>query len=668
MKSPTKFLGSLLLALTLAACGGGGGGGGSEGGSTGTGSSSSSYASSAANTSSASSTASSVGSSARSSTASSTAPSLLTVAGAKRGADGSASLATFRTAQAMVRVGADAYLADGCALRKMNFASGATSTIAGLVDACNPVDGVGSAARFGEIKALTSDGSNLYVGESNTLRKLTLATGAVSTLATGLDGISGIVIVGSNIYLSHESNCSISKLVIGASVATTFAGLPGTCGTVDGIGSNARFDGPMGMASDGVNIYLGDSDYLRKIVIATGAVSTLAITSKSGFYDLTWPRGLVLEGNTLYIADTFWDRIFAIDLIAQTGVELARSITATSQDLSPSGGIVSDGSNLYVAGTPDWSSTTVITKRALAQPATVSIFAGASALDGIGTDARLNAPQGMVSDGSFIYVADSRNHAIRKYDPVTGLVSTLAGSLGVSGVTDGKGSLARFHSPRGIAIDGGNLYVTEEYSHSVRKIVIATGEVTTLAGVKGTSGATDGFGTLARFYNPFGIISDKNGALYVADTGNHTIRKIVIATGEVITVAGTAGQSASTDGIGNAARFARPTSLAIIGQNLYITTDYSDLRKMDLSSKAVSTPTLTTTGAGSLTWSYGLISDGNILYMTTRFSDGVYKIDPAAASFTRVIELDSEYGLVMHNSALYLSNISTNLISKVIGN
>jgi hypothetical protein len=147
-------------------------------------------------------------------------------------------------------------------------------------------------------------------------------------------------------------------------------------------------------------------------------------------------------------------------------------------------------------------------------------------VDGMGTAALFSYPGGITTDGINLFVADTFNNSIRKIVIASGEVTTLAGSLdGSSGPDDGTGSAAMFNHPRGITTDGRNLYVTETYNHIIRKIVIATAEVTTLAGSAFVWGAVDGTGTSALFRSPGGITTD-GISLYVADTDNSTIRKI----------------------------------------------------------------------------------------------------------------------------------------------
>ena len=158
---------------------------------------------------------------------------------------------------------------------------------------------------------------------------------------------------------------------------------------------------------------------------------------------------------------------------------------------------------------------------------------------------------------------------------LTAEVTTLAGES-TNGSRDGNGTSARFYQPFGITTDGTNLYVTDSKNHTIRQVVISTeAAVTTLAGTAGSQGSTDhGNGTSARFKSPKGITTDGTN-LYVADMSNHVIRQIVISTeAAVTTLAGTAGSVGSTDGNGTAARFRSPYGITTDGTNLYVTDSY----------------------------------------------------------------------------------------------
>ncbi len=198
-------------------------------------------------------------------------------------------------------------------------------------------------------------------------------------------------------------------------------------------------------------------------------------------------------------------------------------------------------------------------------------LAGANgSADGTGSAARFSNPIGVAVDSAGnVYVADIVNDTIRKITP-TGVVTTLAGLAGASGSTDGTGSAARFNAPQNVTVDSaGNVYVADALNHTIRKITSA-GVVTTLAGLAGTSGSADGTGSAARFKFPYGVAGDSAGNVYVGDTGNNTIRKIT-STGVVTTLAGLAGTSGSADGTGSGARFHQPESLAVDSAgNIYV--------------------------------------------------------------------------------------------------
>lgn len=146
--------------------------------------------------------------------------------------------------------------------------------------------------------------------------------------------------------------------------------------------------------------------------------------------------------------------------------------------------------------------------------------------DGSGSAARFYNPGGLAVDSAGnLYVADFGNHTIRRIAP-NGMVTTVAGRPQSSGGADGPGSSARFNRPSGVAVDSaGTLYVADEGNHTIRRIA-GNGNVSTFAGFTGTSGDIDGVGTSARFYFPIDVAVDGGGNLYVADYGNNTIRKI----------------------------------------------------------------------------------------------------------------------------------------------
>lgn len=181
-------------------------------------------------------------------------------------------------------------------------------------------------------------------------------------------------------------------------------------------------------------------------------------------------------------------------------------------------------------------------------------------INGSMAEARFRSPRGiaLLLSGSG-YIADSGNHVIRFINTTTEAVTTLAGS-GSAGAADGTGSAASFSSPEGLALDKlGNLFVADTGNATIRKITPA-GVVTTFAGSAGQTGTSNGTGSAARFSQPCALCFDTSGNLYVADRGNHLIRKVTPA-GVVTTLAGKANTAEHKDGSGSLAIFNTPRGI-----------------------------------------------------------------------------------------------------------
>jgi hypothetical protein len=256
-------------------------------------------------------------------------------------------------------------------------------------------------------------------------------------------------------------------------------------------------------------------------------------------------------------------------------------------------GLVSDNAgNLFVADSLNQTIRKVeVATAAVSTVAGLADHGGSS--DGTGANARFNFPVALAYDGAgALFVADQSNHLIRKIVLPTAAVTTIAGSASVAASDDGIGPSAHFDAPAALALDGaGNLFVADKAMNVIRKIALVSGTVTTLAGVAGGSGGADGAGTTARFNGPAGLACDGAGNLFVADTGNYTIRKIVLATATVTTLAGTAGVSGGESGTGAAARFLAPTALAMNGAGDLLVADTEDdtIRKVNVATRLVTT-------------------------------------------------------------------------------
>ena len=180
------------------------------------------------------------------------------------------------------------------------------------------------------------------------------------------------------------------------------------------------------------------------------------------------------------------------------------------------------------------------------------------------------------AQGNTYYTGDQ---TINKVDPA-GNVLVLAGAAGVTGSADGQGASARFDQPWGIAIDVvGNLYVTDSNNNTIRRIT-PVGAVTTLAGTAGEIGSTDGTGSAAKFNYPTGIVIDTTGNLYVADTWNNEIRKIT--PGSVVsTIVGRVNRMGFISGTLPGA-LSHPVGLALFGRTLYTTTNNAVVQISDV--------------------------------------------------------------------------------------
>lgn len=291
-----------------------------------------------------------------------------------------------------------------------------------------------------------------------------------------------------NVYLADTENGTIRKIAPDG-FGSSLAGLAGHFGSGSGSGTNARFFGPQGIASDDAgNLIVADTAnaIIRKITPG-GTVSTLAgLPGTFNSYDGTGanarfyqPEGVALDnGGNVYVADA-WNH--------------------TIRKITPAG-VVTTLAGL--AGSP-------------------------GGMDGANSKARFNRPCGIAVDAATnLFVTDSLNHTIRMITP-GGWVSTVAGLAGVWGNADGTNSSARFFQPHGIAVVGTNLiFVIDSGNQSIRQLS-ASGTnwvASAVAGLTGISGKANGTGDVAQFSFPAGIALDNEGFLYVADSGNHLIR------------------------------------------------------------------------------------------------------------------------------------------------
>lgn len=602
----------------------------------------------------------------------------------------------------------------------VNASAAAVSTLAGKL---MWTDGVGAAAAFQFPYSLAFDGTNLYVADTfnQVIRKINPVTGAVSTFAGAIgqsgnvDGAAadarfkqpyGIASDGTNLYVADTLNGLIRQIEIATGTVTTLAG-GGTGAKTDGIGTSATFHSPKGIACDGPNLYVADTNNyaIRKIVIASREVSTLAggiggnADGTGAAARFNWPTGVAVSGGTLFVADYFNNSVRQLDIATGVVTTFAGSTTGASGSVDGIGtaarfhypqGVATDGVNVYVIDTGNYS----VRKIAIATQS-VSTWVGSTVAghaDGIGAAASFINPTGGVIAGGSLYVADNTNSTIRKVVLSSGAVTTLAGTW--PGV-DGTGTAASFNSPSGITSDGVNLYVTDMYNNNIRKIVIATGEVGTFAGSpSGDSGYADGFTTAALFNQPEGITTD-GVSLFVVDNSNNNIRQIDIGSGRVTTLAGSrTGAFGNSDGSATSATFNSPVGITTDGAKLYVADGQnSNIREIVIATGAVSTFAGSTSkvrggadGIGTsatFTAPKGITTDGTNLYVVDETMSSVRKIVLASKEVSTLAGSQTgatgsangtgtaasflfPYGVTTDGTKLYVTDSVNNTIRQIV--
>lgn len=301
-------------------------------------------------------------------------------------------------------------------------------------------DGFGTYASFYDPFGVTTDKDFVYVADGSSVRKVNKTTSEVTTLSgipdehgTNVDGdrwvarfdqLGGITISQGKLYVT-DSRHTIREVDIETGSVRTIAGLAGSVGSTDGIGSAARFNNPWGITAEGHTLYITDANnhLIRKLDLTTNRVTTIAGALSQGNVDGTgmsarfyYPTDLVSDGEHIYVTDLGNNNIRRIEI--STGV--VRTIA---------------GSSTGAAGS----------------------------LDGRGQNARFNAPMGITADKKYLYVADVDNCIIRKIEKATATVETIAGSPGqCQAPVDGPKEGNRLKYPAAIEADMDDLFIVDE--------------------------------------------------------------------------------------------------------------------------------------------------------------------------------------------------------------
>ncbi|HEY3357583.1 MAG TPA: hypothetical protein VGQ83_30305 [Polyangia bacterium] len=468
------------------------------------------------------------------------------------------------------------YILDGCAIRKVNLdlPNFPVSTLAGVVNGCGWTDGGLASARFAGPQGITAGGyGEIYVADTgnHVIRKIDASQVTTLCGAAGqpgsADGTGGAArfkspaaitysALASSLFVADQGNFTVRQVGTDG-VVNTLAGAAGLSGTADGSGTAARFRGPAGLAA-GSNTLAGDllvpdGDPFRgdgrtfRRVTETGTVTTVAgapvlasttsIDGTGASARFSYPWGLAVALDGLYVTD---------------------HQTCLLRHLS-----LGDLSVSTIAGT--------------ANHCTMS--------DGTGAAASFLNPLGLLAGPGSVYVVDSG--AIREYVTGTSAVLTRAGSTS-PGIQDGNGFAAGFAAARHIASDGTYLYVSD--SGTIRRLTIGSPwTVATILGQPGLWGGLDGSGTSARLGVQMGVVVIGT-TLYVADPLNSALRAVDLSVQPytITTVAGLLGAIGTNDGLGPAARFTFPSSLAWDDTSLFVL-DAARIRQVDLATMRVTT-------------------------------------------------------------------------------
>jgi uncharacterized protein YjiK len=554
------------------------------------------------------------------------------------------------------------YIADyyNARIRKVTATTGVITTVAG--NGTSGFTGDGGLATSAEINhafGVTVDASgNLYIADTsnNRIRMVTASTGIITTVVgNGTQGFTGdggaatsaelwnpigvVFDAGGDLYISDSSNNRIRMVAAGTGMISTFAG-NGTAGySADGVAAtSSELNSPYGIALDaGGNLYIADAanNRVRKVSAATGIITTVAGDGTQGFAgdgsaatssEMYAPTAVAVDATgNLYINDR--DNYRIREVTAATGVistfagggsspstcsgstdSVGDGCAATNANIDAPYGIALDtNGNLYIAGGNDGRVRKVTTAGIITTVAGNGTAGYAPAApDGVvATASQLTAPNGAAVDASGnLYIADTTHNRVRKVTVATGVITTVAGS-GVQCATataacgdNGAATSAQLFNPRGVAVDAsGNLYIADTSDNRIRRVTLATGVITTVAGTGAQSFAGDtGQATAAKLSLPYGVAVDASGNLYIADSSNNRIRLVTASSGVITTFAGTgtACTTSPTSGCvdGGAATLGKlyaPRGVALDASgNLYIA-DYSSNRVREVSGGIIST-------------------------------------------------------------------------------
>ncbi len=531
---------------------------------------------------------------------------------------------------------------------------------------------------------------NLYIADAgnSTIRRID-PLGQISTYAgTGAAGYSGdggpaagaqlntpkgvFVDLAGNLYIADTGNCMIRKVDFASKTITRIAGkTPPSCGAaIDGVPAlQDRFQAPRGIyrTSSGT-IYVADTgnDRVRKFTeggntatFAGGGGSLLndipATTAK-----LNAPQGISGDAaGNVYIADTADHWIRKVDTSGTISAAAGTAVTAgysgdggpatTAKVDSPVGVCILGSGNMVIADTGN--STLRLVDKVTGTISTLAIVAVPS----LNTPGHVSAYYDTAVRKHYLFIADTANNRIRKLDTATNAMATVAGTgEDAFGGDNGPATLAQLSKPAGVFADtAGNFYIADSGNNRIRYVRVVNGKIETIIG-KGTAGYSGDGGPPknAELNNPRSIFRDPAGNFYIADSGNHCIRKLTAISMSITTIAGTGTAGYSGDGgPATAARLNSPRSAVLdAAGNLYIADHGNNcIRKVDAVTQTIST----VAGTGAAGYS------GNGGPATAALLDRPHDAVPDAAGNLFIADT--------HNDALRIVSVHDGTIRTIAG-
>jgi trimeric autotransporter adhesin len=485
------------------------------------------------------------------------------------------------------------------AIRKVSGATGTITTVAG--NGVSGYSGDGGAATSAEMSApagvaVDSTEQHLFIADAgnHVIREVNLVTGVITTVAgNGTKGYSGdggpataamlfdpsgvALDSAGDLFIADTGNNAVREVSVATGKIATVAG-NGTIGATGdgGPATAATLHFPMGLVLDSLgNIFIADSfnNKVREVKAATGVITTVAGTGVAGdtgnggqAISATLNEPLALAVNSsgeLLIADLQNNVVRKVILGTGNITQVAGTGTAgytgdggaaTSAKLNKPAGVALDATtgNFFIA-----DSSNNVVREVVASTGNINPFSGNGSAGfygdgGSATLATLHSASGVAVDSNGdVFIADTANNRIREVNATTGVITTVAGT-GIAGYSGdgGAATSATLNQPTGVALDSsGNILIADFGNSVIRKVNVATGVITTVAG-NGTTGYSGDGGpaTSAELANPRSVVLDSFGNIIIADSANSVVREVSASTGKITTIAGDGNTGDSGDG------------------------------------------------------------------------------------------------------------------------